>query len=197
MIRTSPDSQRKGVTNTNDNLTGELREAANGDQSALANVFASLYPDLRAMARRQLARGPRDQLLDTTALVHESFLKLIEAQRLQAEDRGHFLAYSARVMRSVVVDTVRERQAQRRGGGLAHITLNTGLIDADSGEDEILGVHDALEALGQFDERMVMVVEMRYFAGLTEAEIALALDVTERTVRRIWQRARLWLAERL
>ena len=107
----------------------------------------------------------------------------------------HFLAYAARVMRSVVVDLIRARQAERRGGDVEHLTLNTTLVDAaGSPEAEVLQVHEALEELAAVDERAARVVEMRYFGGLSEAEIAQALGVTERTVQRDWHKARLFLS---
>lgn len=110
-------------------------------------------------------------------------------------DRRHFLAYAAQAMRSVIVDVVRARQAERRGGGLAHVTLGTGLAERLSAQDDdVLRVHEALDELGRVEPRLARVVEMRYFAGLREQEIAEALGVTERTVQRDWQKARLFLS---
>lgn len=160
--------------------------------------MAALYRDLRRLAHSRLAAGGRNVLLDTTALVHESFLRLHSAGRLRMEDRGHFLAYAASAMRSVVVDYLRRRVSDKRGGGAEHVTLDTDLADRlGASDDEILEVHDALGALAKIDERLVQVVEMRYFAGLTDAEIAESLEVSERTVRRDWERARLLLAAML
>ena len=125
-------------------------------------------------------------------------LRFVRAGSLRIEDRRHFLQYAGRVMRSVIVDFVRERTAQRRGGDVAHVALDTGIAEsAARGEDEILRVHEALEELAAHDERMVRVVEMRYFGGLSEAEIAESLGVTTRTERRDWEKARLLLAESL
>jgi RNA polymerase sigma factor (TIGR02999 family) len=130
--------------------------------------------------------------------VHESYLRFANAGQLRIEDRQHFLRYTSHVMRSVVVDLVRGKLAERRGGGVAHVTLNTGINDgAPAAEEEILRVHEALAELGALNERMAQVVEMRYFAGLTETEIADALGVTERTVRRDWEKARVLLAATL
>jgi len=158
------------------------------------------YRDLRRMARARLAAGGRSTVLDTTALVHESYLRLARAHGLSFEDRLRFLSYAGQVMRSVIVDLVRERRAERRGGDAAKIALTTELgerLAADEGEREILRVHDALETLAQRDARLAQVVELRYFAGMTEAEIAQVLQVTERTVRRDWSQARLFLADAL
>jgi RNA polymerase sigma factor (TIGR02999 family) len=126
--------------------------------------------------------------------VHECYLRLLKLDQLCLQDRAHFLAYSARVMRSVVVDLAREQQALRRGGDQAFVTLDTGLAHAlPGGEDEVLQVHEALQALAAIDERLVKVVEMRYFVGLDTQEIAQALGVSGRTVERDWERARSFL----
>ena len=179
-------------------LTDLLHRARSGDAEAFEDVFELTYAELRELARSRLRAIAPNTLLDTTALVHESYLRFVRAGSLKAEDRTHFLRYAACVMRSVIVDFVRERLAERRGGGVADITLDTGLAEGvPSGEDEILRVHEALEELAIHDERMVRVVEMRYFGGLSEVEIAELLGVAPRTVRRDWEKARLFLAEAL
>jgi RNA polymerase sigma factor (TIGR02999 family) len=179
-------------------LTDLIHRAQHGDRHALKSVFDVTYDELRRLARARLSKGGRGTLLDTSALVHESYLRFANAGQLRIEDRQHFLRYTSHVMRSVVVDLVREKLAERRGGGAAHVTLDTGVGHGKpAAEAEILRVHEALEELAALSERMAQVVEMRYFAGLTEAEIADALGVTERTVRRDWEKARLVLAERL
>ena len=161
-------------------------------------ITPEVYAELRRLARARLAGGGRHVLLDTTSLVHESFLRLQGAGRLRMEDRNHFLAYAATAMRSVVIDFVRRRKSDKRGGGADHVTLNTDVADQlGASDDEILEVHNALEALDKIDARLVRVVEMRYFAGLSDEEIAAALDMSSRTVRRDWDRARLLLAEML
>jgi RNA polymerase sigma factor (TIGR02999 family) len=179
-------------------LTDLIQRAQGGDEAALKRVFDIAYEDLRRMARARLRKGERGTLLDTTALVHESYLKFANAGELRINDRAHFFRYAGQVMRSVIVDLVRASQAERRGGDAAHVTLNTGLQNSpDPGADEILRVHEALQELAQHDARLVQVVELRYFAGLTEVEIAGALGVTDRTVRRDWEKARLLLARAL
>lgn len=179
-------------------LTDLIHDAGAGDHHALQRVFDACYADLRRMARARLTSGARGVLLDTTALVHESYLRFADAAQINIVDRKHFLRYAGHVMRSVIIDFVRERMAQRRGGDAAHVTLNTSVSDgACAGEHEILEVHAALDDLAKYDPRLVQVVEMRYFAGLTESEIADALGVTDRTVRRAWEKARLLLAEAL
>jgi RNA polymerase sigma factor (TIGR02999 family) len=155
------------------------------------------YAELRRLARARLAGGGRYTLLDTTALVHEAFLRLQRDSRLQIKDSEHFLAYAAATMRSVIIDYIRQRKAERRGGGAPHVTLDTLAEPAFTPEDEILDVHEALKVLETVDARLVQVVEMRYFAGLTDDEIGDALGVTGRTIRRDWDRARLLLSELL
>jgi len=162
-----------------------------GAQDAL---FAAAYPELRRLAQSRLQRGGRSTLLNTTVLVHESYLRAVESGGLKPASRSAFFAYAARTMRSVVIDGLRQRQAQRRGGGATHLALTTGL-EAHLGapEDEVLRVDEALQALAAEAPRLAQVVEMRYFGGYTEALIAQALGVTERTVQRDWEKARLLL----
>jgi RNA polymerase sigma factor (TIGR02999 family) len=183
---------------TDASLTDLIRLAQGGDEAALRGVFDATYQELRTMARARLRRSSPNTLLDTTSLVHEAYLRFAEANRLQIGDRQHFLRYASHAMRSVIVDFVRERVTQRRGGDAVHVTLNTEVGDGlNAGEAEILNVHEALEELAQHDARLVQVVEMRYFAGMTEVEIADALGINHRTVRRDWQKARLLLADAL
>lgn len=157
-------------------------------------LFAATYDELRKLARSRLRDGGRSTLLDTTALVHESYLRFLNAGALRSGDRRAFFSYASQIMRSVIVDSVRERKAQRRGGDLVELTLDTQIAEnLPCGEDEILRVHEALLALEQSDPRLARVVEMRYFGGYSEEEIARTLDVAERTVRRDWDKARLLL----
>lgn len=158
-------------------------------------LFSVLYRELRELAHSRLRRSEPITLLDTTSLVHETYLRVVKAGRLSIEDQSKFLAYSAHVMRSIVVDFVRQRRAERRGGAQDREPLDTDQPGADrSPEDEVIRVNDALEELAKVDERLVKVVEMRYFTGLADAEIAAALGVNERTVRRDWHKARLLLS---
>jgi RNA polymerase sigma factor (TIGR02999 family) len=179
-------------------LTDLIHRAQSGDEAALRSVFDATYGELRGLARVRLSRNGRSILLDTTSLVHESYLRFASSGQLNIRDRQHFMSYAGHVMRSVIVDFVRERVALRRGGDIAHVTLNSQIEGVDAaGESEILRVHEALDELAQYDPRLVNVVEMRYFAGMTENEIADALGVADRTVRRDWEKARLLLAEAL
>lgn len=181
-------------------ITTLLQAARAGDRQAADRAYALLYADLQRLAHGRLRREGEFTLLDTTALVHESYLRLRGGPAPDFSDRHHFLAYAARVMRSVIVDLVRARLAERRGGGALHLTLNTTLaaaVGAPDGGDEVLRVHEALDSLTAADARLGAVVELRYFGGLSETEIAQALGVTERTVQRDWQKARLFLSAAL
>jgi RNA polymerase sigma factor (TIGR02999 family) len=153
-----------------------------------------MYEDLRQLAHARLRRNERVTLLDTISLVHETFLRVLKSGRVGESERPQFLAYAARVMRSVIVDFVRQRHAERRGGNDPHIPLDALAELVPSAEDEVLRVSEALDELAKADERLVKIVEMRYFGGYTEEDIGLALGVNERTVRREWQKARLLLA---
>lgn len=175
-------------------ITHLLKAARLGDRAAADEVMARLYADLQRLARQRLQQSG-DVSLNATALVHESYLRLQRTGGLDFPDRGHFLAYAARVMHSVVIDQVRARQAERRGGGLQAVTFDTAIAElAPQADDDVLRVHEALAELTAVDARLAAVVEMRYFGGLLESEIALALGVTERTVQRDWQKARLFLS---
>jgi len=166
-----------------------------GDAGARDALFATAYRDLHRLAHVRLRDGGRSVLLDTTALVHDAYVRLSTNGRLQAEDRHAFFAYAGRVMRSVIVDAVRERLADRRGGGLPDLTLDTQIaVNLRSGAGEILRVDEALAELEKVEPRLAQVVEMRYFGGFSDDEIADALDLTSRTVQRDWQKARKLLA---
>jgi len=176
-------------------ITTLLQALNSGDKRAADQVVALLYDELRRLARSRLRRAGELTLLDTTALVHESYLRIQQAGTPEFADRKHFLAYAAKAMRTIVIDIARARQADRRGGGAQHVTLDTAISESVSLEDEeVLRVHEALEELAGVDERLAQVVEMRYFGGLTEAEIGECLGLTERTVQRDWQKARLFLS---
>ncbi len=172
----------------------ELILAANrGATGAVAQLYEVLYGELRQAAHARLRSGGPSGL-NTTALVHESFVRLLKRQSLRLEDRAHFLGYVGHVMRSVVVDLVREGLAERRGGGQVVTPLDTDAANiADGSTPEVLRVHEALEELAAIDPRLVRVVELRYFGGLEMTEIADALGLGKRTVERDWEKARSFL----
>jgi RNA polymerase sigma factor (TIGR02999 family) len=177
-------------------MTSANEPAPNSD-AQMAALYTSAYSDLRRLARHRLAAGERDALLNTTALVHESYLRLAEAPGLNLENRLHFLSYAGRAMRSIVVDWFRRRIAERRSAGAVHVSLDDDIASGIATDELVVCVHAALEELEKLDSRMARIVEMRYFAGMTEFEIGQALSITDRTVRREWEKARLWLYDAL
>jgi len=175
-------------------ITELLGRVNGGDKEARDALFALAYEELKKLAHVRLYQGGRNNVLDTTALVHEAYIRFIQSSQLRSEDRRSFFAFASQVMRNVIVDTARARLAQRRGGGAAELTLSTQLLDhLSSGEEAILEVHEALLVLEQAEPRLARLVEMRYYGGYSEAEIAETLGVTERTVQRDWGKARLLL----
>ena len=176
-------------------LTELLGQLEAGVPRAREALFAAAYTELHRLARTRLRDGGRNTVLDTTCLVHETYLRFVSAGELRAEDRRAFFAYASQVMRSVIVDSARERIAQKRGGDWLPLTLSTQLAVNVNDHDTVLKVHEALEALERADPRLAQVAQMRYFGGYSEQEIAETLDIGERTVRRDWEKARLILAE--
>lgn len=187
-----------GTVSTQDPPMGDLTELLEamraGDSGAIDEIFSLTYRELRQMAHQRLHRTNRITSLDTTALVHECYLRLVRLGQLHTRDRSHFLGYAARVMRSIVVDFVRQRLAKRRGGDELRVTLATDIRDCNAvSEEQIMQVDEALQELAVLDPRLVQVVEMRYFAGFTVEQIAESRGVTTRTIRRDWEKARLLL----
>jgi len=178
-------------------LTALIRRAQTGDAEAANALFTATYPELRRLARARLRGGGRSTVVDTTSIVHEYYLRFAGGDGAALADRAHFMRYASRAMRAIIIDLARRRLAARRGGGAPHLTLSVGAAGTLAGEEELVRVHEALEELAALDERMAEVVALRYFGGLTEPEIAEALGVTDRTVRRDWEKARAWLAEAL
>ncbi|HRG15838.1 MAG TPA: ECF-type sigma factor [Pseudomonadota bacterium] len=177
-----------------------LARSRAGDRAALDRLFAELRGELKQVARRQRARLDPGETLCTTALVNELWMKLNRAPPNRIADREHFLAISAQAMREIVVDHARARQAEKRGSGLANLDLDAPeaqRIEAVDDAAQVLAVDAAVRRLEAIDPRLAQVVVWRYFAGLEEAEIAAALAVTERTVRRDWVKARTLLADLL
>jgi RNA polymerase sigma factor (TIGR02999 family) len=170
------------------------REAPGGGVPVDA-LWQAAYDELKVVAKARLRGQGPVTVLDTTDLVNESYLKLASLGRLRVESRGRFFAYASRVMRSVVVDLVRESLAERRGGDATRVTLDTSVASATAGAwgDDPLGVDAALAELERVEPRLARVVEMRYFSGYSEIEIGELLGLTERTVRRDWQKAKLLL----
>lgn len=164
-----------------------------GDRDAPRELFALLYQELRRLARAQLRRHRPQDSLATTGLVHEAYVKLADQSRLDLRDHAHFLALASRAMRQIVVDHARRRGALKRGAGAIGTVLDEGAVVAEARAGEILALDEALVRLEDLDERLSRIVEMRFFAGLSVEETAGALGVSERTVKRDWQKARAFL----
>lgn len=180
-------------------LTQLLQESSGGNRSAFDQLLGLVYDELKSMAHLRL-RAERDgHTLSTTALVHETYLKLVRQDRVNWQSRAHFFAVGARAMRRVLVDHARARNAARRGGGVDALPLDS--VDetllSDEAATEVLALDDALRALSNFDERGATVVEYRFFGGLKHDEIANLLGTSEVTVRRSWTSARAWLRREL
>lgn len=174
-------------------ITELLAAAGRGEPDALDQVFALVYGELRRLAHRQIRHGVPGETIDTTALVHEAYLRLTRNQGLALRDRSHFFALSARSMRQILVDLARERTALKRGGGRPLEPLDEERIAVEERADEILGLDQALERLAAVDERLARLVELRFFAGLSVEEVAELLGVSDRTVKRDWRKARAFL----
>lgn len=178
-------------------VTRLLAEWQQGDQEAFNRLLPLLYDDLKRLARAHARRLRPGQTLDTTGLVHEAYLRLVEGGGASVESRGHFLSVCARAMRQIAIDAARRRAAAKRGGGEAPVTLEEERLASPGRPEWLLELDAALEQLGERSARMVRVVECRFFAGLTEAETAEALGVSLRTVQLDWMKARAWLREEM
>lgn len=180
-------------------LTLLLAQARQGDDTALAQAWQRLYPELRRIARARLRAHQAPTLLDTESLVHESYLRLARAGP-EMHSRKHFYAYASQAMRHILVDFVRRRDAERRGGSLQRVTLDTAALNAVPGlqaEVPVLDVERALARLEALDPALAQLVELRYFGGYSDAEAAEALGISERSVRRQWEKARAFLLAQL
>jgi RNA polymerase sigma factor (TIGR02999 family) len=178
-------------------VTEILRRASAGDRAALDQVFPLVYDQLRRLARGRLAGQPPGRTLTTTVLIHEVYLRLVDQQQARFDDRARFYAYAATVMRAVLVDEARARGAGKRGGGWTAVELDERDLPVDVQADLVLAIHEALSQLASEDARLAHLVECRFFGGMTDEDVAQALGVTDRTVRRDWLKARTWLHSRL
>jgi|SRR5579875_1790786 len=174
-------------------LTEYLIAWSEGDQSALEQLVPLVYADLRRIAERQMRGEPASHILQTTALVNEAYLRLAKARSLNWQNRAHFFAVAAQVMRHILVDMARGRNRERRGGGAKPLALEEELIFSPERATQVLALDDALNDLAKVDERKSRVVEMRFFGGLGVDEIAEVLKISPDTVTREWKRARAWL----
>jgi RNA polymerase sigma factor (TIGR02999 family) len=178
-------------------ITQLLLAWSDGDQNALARLTPLVYQELRRIAQRYMSREPRGHTLQTTALVNEAYLRLIDASQVQWQNRAHFFAVSANVMRHILVDLARGHQYLKRGGNLQQISLDEALEFSRDRSRDLIELDDALKALAALDPRQSQVVEMKFFGGLNYEEIAEVLKVSPSTVRRDWSLARAWLYREL
>jgi RNA polymerase sigma factor (TIGR02999 family) len=180
-----------------------LENLQSGDPAAPDELFTVLYAEIRKLARRQRARWQGNYTLNTTALVHEAYLKLVDQDRVDVQSRAHFHALTARAIRHILCSYARERGAQKRGGGLERLTLDELKlpVDGTGGSDEpwpdLAALDEALQRLQQIDARQAKVVECRFFGGLTIEETAIAVGISSRTVKRDWAMAQAWLHREL
>lgn len=164
-----------------------------GDEKALNDLVPLVYGELHRLAKHYLRAENRAHILQTTALINEAYLKLVDSQRIPWQNRSHFLAISARLMRRILVDFARQRNSQKRGGGIHPVWISGCQAEIPAPDEDILAVDQALEALASVDERKSRVVELRFFGGLDEKETATVLGVSQETVRRDWRLAKSWL----
>jgi RNA polymerase sigma factor (TIGR02999 family) len=177
-----------------DTVAELITAARAGSPGAVDRLFRATYADLKNLARQRLRRSAKITTLDTTVLVHECYLRIAKTKSFNNDDRAYFLSYAARAMRTIVIDMLRGAAAARRGGGAAHVTLNTESSDANAPTDtDLIRINEALEELDKLDPRLVKVVEMKYFAGMSFEDIGSCLGVTGRTARRDWDKARALL----
>jgi RNA polymerase sigma factor (TIGR02999 family) len=174
-------------------ITRLLSEWSEGDGRAFDRLMTLVYDDLKAIAHRRLGRERVGHTLNTTALVHEAYVRLAETSKLDWHDRAHFFAVASRVMRHVLVDYARSRDAKKRGGGRIRVTLTSDAAAVEEPLLEVLALEEALSALAERAPRLERVVECRFFGGMSVKETAAALDVSTRTVKRDWRRARAYL----
>jgi len=178
-------------------VTDLLVAWSGGDQQALEKLMPLVHGELRRLARRQMAGERQGHTLQTTALINEAYLRLIDLTRIRWQDRAHFLAISARLMRRILVDHARTRQYAKRGGGAAKVSFDEALEVSSDARPDLVALDDALQALAAVDSRKSQVVEMRFFGGLSVEETAQALGVSPETVMRDWRLAKVWLLREL
>jgi RNA polymerase sigma factor (TIGR02999 family) len=179
------------------NITQFLQQWSAGDEQSLDALIPLVYEELRRLAHRTLARNSGDDAVQTTALVHEAYMRLVNVKEVDWQNRVHFFAVSANLMRNILVDFARNRLSQKRGGALTHVELDDALNFSPSKSDDLVALDDVLKELAKLSERQSRVVELKFFGGLTEDEIAEVLKISPATVRRDWKVARAWLYREL
>jgi RNA polymerase sigma-70 factor (ECF subfamily) len=178
-------------------VTGILLKWREGDEAALDELVPIVHDELRRIARRCMAGQRVGHTLQATALVNEAYLRLLDVQQVNWQNRAHFLAMSARLMRRILVDFARSKGYQKRGGGAVKVTFDEGLPVAAEPAQDLVALDDALEALARMDDRKSRVIELRFFGGLSVEETATVLAVSPETVMRDWKLAKAWLMREL
>lgn len=176
-----------------DNITHLLNQWSDGDERALDRLTPLVYEELRQHAARYLRRERRVHTMQTTALINEAYLRLIDAKEVRWQGRAHFFAIAANLMRRILVDHARRRAAEKRGGAQIHITLDRIVAPAKHTDVDVLAIDQALTKLAAMDRQQAEIVELRFFSGLSVEETAAALGISARTVKRDWSVARAWL----
>lgn len=178
-------------------ITRLLLDWRAGDRAALDELVPLVQSELKRLARNYMRRQRVGHTLQTTALVNEAFIRLVDSDKVNWQDRNHFYAISAQLMRRILVDAARRKNSQKRGGERIQVTLDDRLNISDEKEADLVALDEALELLAELDPRQSRIVELRYFGGLTEEQIAETLGISSRTVRRDWNLARAWLFREL
>ena len=178
-------------------VTQLLVHWGNGDKQALDRLMPLVYDELHRMASRYLRREREGHTLQTTALINEAYLRIVDQDRVNWQNRAHFFAMSARLMRRILVDVARSKRYQKRGGGAIKVTLDDELVAAAERSHDLVALDDALGALAAVDERKAQVIELRFFGGLSVEETATVLNVSVDTVMRDWKLAKVWLLREL
>jgi RNA polymerase sigma factor (TIGR02999 family) len=178
-------------------ITELLAQWSGGNQTVLDKLYPLVYEELRRIARSYMKREPVGHTLQTTALINEAYVRMVDQKDVRWRNRSHFFAISAQMMRRILVDHARRYLHKKRGGGARKISLDEAMIVAEERSEEVLMLDEALDNLARIDPRRCQVVEMRYFAGLNNQEIASILRISENTVMRDWNLARAWLYQRL
>jgi len=185
------------IVTTPGSVTGLLLAWGKGDEAALGQLVPLVEQELHRIARRCMAGERAGHSLQATALVNEAYLRLVDAQHVNWQDRAHFLAMSARLMRRILVDAARSKRYQKRGGGAVKVALDEALMPPKEAGQDLVALDDAMQALAKFDERKSRVVELRFFGGLSVEETASVLSVSVDTVMRDWKLAKAWLLKEL
>jgi RNA polymerase sigma factor (TIGR02999 family) len=178
-------------------ITQLLAEWSGGNQSALDELYPLVYDELHRLARRYMSRERKGHTLQTTALINEAYVRLVDQKNVPWANRSHFFAISAQIMRRILIDHARRNQYAKRGGGARQVSLEEAATVVPDQSEELLRLDEALKSLAEMDPRRSQVVELRYFGGLNNEEIAGVLHISENTVTRDWNMARAWLYQQL